>query len=277
MSHPVFFDTFSSRVRLAGILTAETALRVGAGRSTAIIGSDLPVVRDGLDLPYIPGSSFKGALRAGIEALLRAVDPRRACNPLDEDEVCVAAEGIQRWERARREGKLTDLQVAQKIYDASCDACRLFGSNGIAARVLIRDLLVDKELWFGQYEVRNGVSIERDTETAAAGRLYDFEVVPAGTQFRFELVVENPEPWQLGLLLAGLRTFIQGEASLGGARSRGLGRVRLQLTERTQVTAASLLDWLSGGEPAAVTEEDLAGWRNALRQYLSAQRETTHA
>jgi CRISPR/Cas system CSM-associated protein Csm3 (group 7 of RAMP superfamily) len=53
------FDTFINRLEIAGILTTVAALRVGAGRSTETIGSDLPVMKDALRRPLIPGSSFK--------------------------------------------------------------------------------------------------------------------------------------------------------------------------------------------------------------------------
>jgi len=59
------FDTLTSRMELRGWLEAETAFRIGAGRSSEVLGTDLPVVRDAQDKPYIPGSSFKG----GGEAL----------------------------------------------------------------------------------------------------------------------------------------------------------------------------------------------------------------
>jgi CRISPR/Cas system CSM-associated protein Csm3 (group 7 of RAMP superfamily) len=92
--------------------------------------------------------------------------------------------------------------------------------------VQVRDLPVDHERWFDQYQVRSGVAIDRDTETAGAGLLYDYEVVPAGTRFDCQIVVENVEPWQLGMLWLGLQPFIAGQAAVGGFRSRGLGQVQ---------------------------------------------------
>ncbi|MCS6862323.1 MAG: RAMP superfamily CRISPR-associated protein, partial [Abditibacteriales bacterium] len=81
------FDRFQNRVTLKGTLTAQTALRIGAGRATGVTGTDLPVVRDATGKPYIPGSSFKGALRAYVESLVRSVNPSRkaACNPVSRD------------------------------------------------------------------------------------------------------------------------------------------------------------------------------------------------
>ena len=56
------FDKFQSRLSLKGKVETLTAIRIGAGRSTSPISSDLPVVRDAANYPYIPGSSFKGCV-----------------------------------------------------------------------------------------------------------------------------------------------------------------------------------------------------------------------
>lgn len=54
------FDVFKSRLELSGILTTVTALRISQGRSTEPIGSDLPVVKDSLGRPLIPGPALRG-------------------------------------------------------------------------------------------------------------------------------------------------------------------------------------------------------------------------
>src|SRR5690606_25672439 len=81
--------------------------------------------------------------------------------------------------------------------------------------------------WVGRVEVRDGVAIDRDTEAAADGRKYDFEVVPRETAFDLHLRVDNATPRELGLLFLGLREFANGDAWLGGNTSRGLGLVRM--------------------------------------------------
>ena len=75
------FDTFKNRLELTGTLTTVTALRISAGRSTEPIGSDLPVIKDALGRPLIPGASFKGALRSRLESFLRGIDPSLAEDP----------------------------------------------------------------------------------------------------------------------------------------------------------------------------------------------------
>ena len=105
----------------------------------------------------------------------------------------------------------------------------LFGAPWIASKFQVRDLTVLPDTWFDQYQERDGVAIDRDTEAAADGKLYDFQVVPANTQFQFRAVVENAAEWELGLLMIGLHQFETEQIPLGGGRSRGLGVVKLNV------------------------------------------------
>lgn len=267
----LMFDRFDNRVTFAGTLTTLTAVRVGAGRATGVTGTDLPVVRDAVGRPYIPGSSFKGALRGGVESIMRALSPRGACDPLTDP--CVSAERMQGWQQQRRRdpASMSDEALALEVYGASCDVCRVFGSNWLASKVSLRDLRVREGVWFDQYQVRNGVAIDRDTGTASDKRLYDFEVVPADTEFECEIVAENASDAELGLLALALRPYERGEGAIGGARSRGLGVVRIDWRSRMRVTGESLLDFLAGeGEGLEVGEADVKGWvarlRNSLRE-----------
>jgi len=63
----LMFETFKIAQELRN-LTTVTALRISAGRSMKPIGSDLPVIKDALGRPLIPGSSFKGHLRSRLKA-----------------------------------------------------------------------------------------------------------------------------------------------------------------------------------------------------------------
>jgi CRISPR-associated RAMP protein (TIGR02581 family) len=255
------FDRFDNRVNLVGTLTALTALRVGAGRATKVTGTDLPVVRDALGKPYIPGSSFKGALRASVETLVRSVSASRlaACNPLNPDDWCVK----------KRPPEMNEEQFQKEVEKKTCLVCHVFGSPWLASKVCVRDLPVEG-LWIDQYEVRNGVGIDRDAGTAAEGLLYDFEVVPAGTAFSCKIVVENADDWELGLLMLALRPFERGEAVLGGARSRGLGAVELKWRERKQVSKGEgLLDYLADpSSPGDIKDEQIGVWLRKFRERL---------
>src|SRR5215207_10121039 len=60
-------------VRFDFRLTCTTGLHIGAGKSADLAGSDLPVLRDALGRPIVPGSSLRGILRSGVEAICLAL------------------------------------------------------------------------------------------------------------------------------------------------------------------------------------------------------------
>lgn len=244
------FNIFKNRLEMAGTLTTVTALRVGAGRSTDPIGSDLPVIKDALRRPLIPGSSFKGALRSRLESFLRGIDPSFAKDPTE-----LTSKNHNDWIRQLKESIESDEDLTDEILKETDLVSQVFGAPWLAGKFQVRDLTVIPDVWFGQYQDRNGVAIERDTETASPGKLYDFQVVPAGTPFQFHAVIENAEHWELGLLLIGLHQLETEQLPLGGGRSRGLGVVKLVL-ER--------MDWLDVRRADNLEEID----RDKLLEYL---------
>ncbi|HIK11561.1 MAG TPA: CRISPR-associated RAMP protein [Oscillatoriaceae cyanobacterium M33_DOE_052] len=221
------FDTFKNRLKIEGTLWTVTALRIGAGRSTEPIGSDLPVIKDALGRPFIPGSSLKGALRSRLESFLRGIDPKLAGNPANQDEWSITAKQMRTLKERHKQDKELTVEIEKETDFVS----RLFGSPWVASKLQIRDLTVTEDNWFGQYQERDGVAIERDTETAAEGKLYDFQVVPPGTPFEFRAIVENAKPEELGLLVIGLYQLETEQIPLGGGRSRGLGVVKLEISQ----------------------------------------------
>lgn len=221
------FDKFKNRLELTGILTTVTALRISAGRSSEPIGSDLPVVKDALNQPLIPGASFKGAMRSRLESFLRGIDRNWAEDPAEFTSKA-RNEDIKKDKEKLKED---DEALTEAILEKTDLVSRLFGSPWIASKFQVRDLTVVKDTWFNQYQERDGVAIERDTETAGSGKLYDFQVVPAGTEFDFKAVVENSESWERGLLMIGLHQFESEQITLGGGSSRGLGVVSLELNK----------------------------------------------
>src|SRR5437763_9047676 len=61
---------------LSGDLHCETGLHIGAGKgSLEIGGADNPVVKDAFGMPYIPGSSLRGRIRALLEQAMGLAVP----------------------------------------------------------------------------------------------------------------------------------------------------------------------------------------------------------
>ena len=265
------FDKFQSRLNLKGKVETLTAIRVGAGRSTAAVGSDLPVVRDSANRPYIPGSSFKGVLRSYVESILRSLkdDKCIVCNPTDNKEQCITADDMEALREKRRQQGWSDQQLSGEILNKTCWVCQLFGSLWYASKLQIRDLPVDTDLWFDQYQQRDGVAIDRDTETSADGMLYDFEVVPAGVVFDFHAIVDNAEPWQRGMLYLGLSAFKNGELTIGGGSSRGLGVIELSLDSAFYIDSLSIMKHLTEGYEGE--DADWQPWIQAFQTRIKQQ------
>jgi CRISPR-associated RAMP protein (TIGR02581 family) len=238
------FDVFKNRLEITGTLTTVTALRISQGRSTEPTCSDLPVIKDALGKPLIPGSSFKGAMRSRLESFLRGIDSSLAHDPAE----LISQSMNDHVKDLKERHKDDDKALADALNDITDSVSKVFGTPWQASKFQVRDLTVKDDTWFGQYQERDGVSIDRDTETAADGRLYDFQVVPAGVDFNFQAVVENAEEWELGLLMIGLHQFETEQIPLGGGRSRGLGIVKLDITDTWWVdpngTPQQLLDYL---------------------------------
>ncbi|HXG41391.1 MAG TPA: CRISPR-associated RAMP protein Csx7 [Dehalococcoidia bacterium] len=260
------FDKFSSRTFIRCALTIETALSIGSRLSLQPTGTDLPVMKGPDGSPFIPGSSIKGVIRFQTERLLRGWNHKPdlwACDPFASP--CVTDKDREDlWDDSKGE----DATFSQKVWDASCTACRLFGSPWFAGRVAIKDAyLIDTQHLVSVTQIRDGVGIDRDLGAARAQIKYDFEVVIPGTRFGIEMVAENLEDWELGLLLIVLRLWEEGEVALGGKSTRGLGWGKLAEIRLERVDQDTLLDYLTQGvkktvEPATF----LAAFRSKLGQ-----------
>ncbi len=254
------FTRFHNRLRVKGLLRAETAIRIGSGGGGGPTEHDLPVLKDVQGRPYIPGSSFKGAFRAHLERLLRGVDESLACastsRPREAGRLpgCLTQGDVEEIKERHTDDPAA---LAQEVLRRSCWTCSLLGAPWLASKVLVRDLTIDPATWFDRFQVRDGVAIDRDTETAAEGLKYDFEAVPAGAEFRFEMIIENASKPELGLALLGLREFERGNVPLGGATSRGLGSVNLQINWAGSewLEADQLRDYFAG-KPAGTLEDE---------------------
>src|SRR5258708_31231874 len=71
-----------NRYVFKGKLVMQTALHIGGGRVT-LSSSDSPVVLTPEQKPYIPGSSFKGALRSTVEKIVPGLPGFSTCALID--------------------------------------------------------------------------------------------------------------------------------------------------------------------------------------------------
>lgn len=166
---------------------------------------------------YLPGSSLKGTLRSYCEKIARTVGVK-CCDPLSNDSCG------RRVERAGQRG------TAAQIYSDLCTICRIFGHTVMASHLQMADAypLAEEMEAVNDTEERDGVAIDRVSGAVAVGP-FQLEVVTKGA-FKGQLYLKNFQFWQIGLLAVALRDIGQGRVPLGFAKSRGLGRVRVDYT-----------------------------------------------
>lgn len=248
-------------------LITETGLHIGGGAETLDIGGvDKPVIRDPLsNQPYLPGSSLKGKLRSILERIHNkplnrsgAGVSRYESDDLlngytavgkDNDIKFIAYEGARTCVISRIFGstggtkcwiKETDAQAEELEFKATefktinnQKHVQIKGRNS-PARLIVRDChleqssvtqlkKIDTGLFMTEWKFEN--SIDRIT---AAANPRQFERVPMGAKFKFELVytVENMEQAQHDLQNLAIALAILEDDALGGHGSRGYGKIK---------------------------------------------------
>lgn len=225
------FKRLENVAKLSFTLTPQGPILVKAGDELDPTGPDMAFVR--LMTPVgrticIPGSSLKGVMRSAAESLLRLVD-NTICDASDAKMLC---SGKQENEQNKVDGKLP--------YSRHCRVCQTFGSTDLASRVSFSDLLPwrpdaspeEQRQAIAQIEqhlgVRMNVSIDRRKSAVAHGP-FEMETLSGGTLYG-EVILRNYRLWQAGLIFFLFDQLDQGMFRLGFAKSRGLGRVRIQPT-----------------------------------------------
>jgi len=186
---------------------------------------------------YIPGSSLKGVVRGFVEKALRTLDVSNQPGPSPIKQwkwACATfeakqEEGHDKWNCPQFLNELTPKNgelFSYEIYANSCGACRIFGHTRLRGRAAFMDLLPVTGI---KTEIRCGVAISRLSHAVGAGP-FEMEIAVAGA-FEGQLVLENFELWQLGLLVLALESMNQGLVKMGFGKNRGFGEVQAEVVE----------------------------------------------
>jgi CRISPR-associated RAMP protein (TIGR02581 family) len=175
------------------------------------------------EVPYLPGSSLKGIIRSHAERILRTLNLEKSECDITRDNSCVEKKG--------------DNKVP---YKENCFACRTFGSTKLASRIRLTDAYpwrvgddpeaMKKAAKDIITEPRTGNKIDRRKGIAAGGALFTSEVVTSGN-FYSEITLRNYQLWQIALLSLVLRDINAGHQRIGASKSRGLGKVSINITD----------------------------------------------
>lgn len=214
------------RYNIKATLRFETAFHIGAGKQGTDTVSNMGVLKDPYGVPILPGSSIKGKFRSTVERLAHVIG-KTACmlNSELSGNDCVSDEKYRKNQIEDYKKEKTVQERLAWLNTHTCDVCKLFGSPLQASRIFFSDGILKK--WAGITQTRDGVVIDRDSETAVDGAKYDYEVIPSGAEFEIAIDIENPVETDLSLIDLGLSEWEEG-IMLGGFTSRGLGRAKLE-------------------------------------------------
>jgi len=288
-------DYLTEYLEIKATIINEEPLRVGRGRGEGFEGSDLPIVKDINNFPYIPGSSLKGVFRSWLESLY---GPSEVCLASDSSLDCCSLKveilyklidcikrnlyggfeiptkelgniiegptlGIlaQRYSRCPQVGgiisnvkdviggilrsslekiKLGDLiTYLQKQIELlklrPCAICRVFGNKALASHISISDAR-PKNTDVRTF-IRTRVAIDRFTQAALYGALFDYEFVPPGYKWEFKMIGWNINIFDTSdtskLLMTILKHLSMYGLFIGGMRSVGHGLIKLIPEEST--------------------------------------------
>lgn len=221
---------FIGKLILEGDLECQTGLHIGAGKgSLEIGGADNPVVKDAFGLPYVPGSSLRGKLRALLEqssglavpselvylSKRKGQEVRIHQSDRPDDEICLLF-GRNPGRMERVAGEAMDTTSASPARLTVYDAPLIPESISPQMRENLDDELT---------EVKSENAIDRITSQANPRTL---ERVPAGARFHFRMIMDVlcQEDRELVRRLVEALRLLEDD-NLGGGGSRGSGRVRL--------------------------------------------------
>ncbi len=225
---PFGHHTLHNRYCFEGVLHLDTPLRLSSGRASDETDAPLMTTRD--DIPYMPGSSLRGAIRSEVERIVAAAGQAqglRGCTLFSKDDANDACISVNRAKQQCLGEKKDEAKALAYAEEALCDVCKLFGSTVFGSRLIIEDAYpVERDRHGHKRQVRDGVGIDRDTGTASPGVKFDYQVLETGPTFVFRMQVENlteKDKLLINLVLGLLRNGLH----VGGKRAAGLGRVRL--------------------------------------------------
>lgn len=222
---------------LTGYMENTQPIKIGIGRQQLLTSiADLAIVKiclNGLEVPYIPGSSLKGCFRSTAVSLAQ-VKGLTVCSGLSK-ETCMdmtIVNGVMlrnEIDELIKNGKSSE--AMRKFFEKSCILCKIFGSPGYIGKVSFEDAYpVDESGKILDFRIgrRTGIAIDRRNGAVFPGALYDVEYVEPGARFRFEIRCRNLPNYALGLLSAIIRLLNEGQIKIGGFKTRGFGQVRIR-------------------------------------------------
>jgi CRISPR/Cas system CSM-associated protein Csm3 (group 7 of RAMP superfamily) len=217
---------FAPRWKISGILTLQTPLHIGDGKTRKREQEPeveiARVVKDCHGKPYLPASAVKGVVSGWLRARLpdrkKLIDQVFGCS--------VEAAGT---EHEGGKAEFVDARIAEPLA-APAHPPPHWNADSHTGVVV-------------------GVTLDRDSRTARDQRLFHWEAVPPDTRFELTVIGSGLSGEEITLLLAGLEGFNHGFATLGSETAQGQGRLAWELKSIERLQAEQVKAWLDQGAP----------------------------
>ena len=117
-------------------------------------------------------------------------------------------------------------EVIELFLSLQCPICRLFGAKNLSSKTIFTDALIS-----GDYETSyyRGISIDRKYRTVREKHVYTIERVTGDYSVEFEAIVDNINEEEMKVLCILLSYIEKIGMELGGSKSRGYGRLKLDM------------------------------------------------
>ena len=238
------FSIFKNKYRISGNLEVLTALHIGSGVEEN--GMDAPFITiDGNSKNknfYIPGSSFRGYLSTKLERLLAKENGFKFVDKETKEELNEAdVKLIFGYTNLQKEDNYIKEKILKKLaYDKNNETDKEENYYSMAGRIHISDMLINSDV---DSIKKDGIKIDRETGATETGAKFDYNVIPLGTFFKFEMELDNVEEYQLDLIKLALKDILE-EDLFGGKLSRGIGKCKLNIEKIEFVDKTNIQDYL---------------------------------
>ena len=240
------FSTFKNKYILTGKIVVLNALHIGSGREKDDRDAPFISLDDDKNF-YIPGSTFRGYLSTKLERFLDSGNGFKIKNNgeelneadvklifgytnLDKLETKINDKDNEEDRKLKENNRKIQDRIIRKLNAKNLDEVK-----SLAGRIHVSDMPVLKDV---KYLTRDGIKIDRNTGATEKRAKFDYDVVPAGTEFELNIELENIENYQLDLIGLALNDILKDNGDLfGGKTSRGIGKCRLKDLKMKYVTS----------------------------------------
>ena len=169
-------------------------------------------------------------MRSSLERIIQSLGGNRGCVLFAKGShpSCLTDQAnLEKFEKTLEGSDAAKAEaVRRKVLNGGvCDVCALFGSPLVASKLRLDDCRLKTT---ERFTIRDGVGIDRDTESARDKLKFNFQALERGAEFGFFMQVENASPTDFALLGILLGELTGPGVDVGGKKSRGFGRVKLK-------------------------------------------------